>query len=470
MSEVASGQKSNISAVNYLQGTKLRSDIKTRMSGLKQIDSGLHFINTATNVLEGIQNQLEELKNQLPSLRYAGSATLQSAHTMYKEVIQRVIYTLKDSQFNGKSLFDGSFADSSMADVSHLIPDGASPLSVRYGEGRDEVISIPIPRLLPGDGRRDNPAVTDAFMSLFSVTENAYKALEALEGVRDVAAADRQVVAGVAEPWADAQRRLISEALPEGVNAEQNMVRARVLRLFDRQVRGDLILNYTSPGSARAAKEKAQIATSKVIFSDVDTREIEKAADTIINTINVAAPTVANLAAAINVVTNIFNGRSVNNIQQVLKKYAEFRVNTGVPDQPPLPQHQSRLNATVRTVKSLAAHILNSTFPNIFYAGNLTSHNGLELANVIVHNAIIVIDSVLASLKSRKNSLEHTKAQSQAMIIELPDAADRYLNVDYEKLISSLLQLDRQDKVASLAYCLSEKALNAVLKQLEQAI
>ncbi len=188
MSEVTSGQKSNISAVNYLQGNKLRSDFKTRMSGLRQIDHGFHFINTATTVLEGIQNQLEELNSQLPSLRYANSATLQSAQVMYKEVIQRVIYTLKDSQFNGKSLFDGSFADSSKADVSHLIPGDASPLSVRYGEDRDEVINILIPRLLPGDGRRDNPAVTDAFMPLFSVTENAYKALEALEGVRDVVA------------------------------------------------------------------------------------------------------------------------------------------------------------------------------------------------------------------------------------------------------------------------------------------
>jgi len=464
MSEAILGQKHSVSVAENLIGAKLRSDTKIRIAGLNQINHGLNFINTASSILTGIKNQLEELQNQIVSLRGANKATLQSAQIMYADTMQRIAHTLKDSKFNGKSLFDGSFADTSKAYVSHCIPDDAAPFSVRYGPNTGEVISIPIPRMLPGDGRKNNPDVKDTFMPLFSVTENTYKALEDLERVRDVTEADRQVAGVVQEAWSEAQRRLITEALPEGVNAEQDIVRGLALRVFG----NNISINPPSQVGTLFSKKLALSMIPAIIFFILPQQEREKIATSMIHLLAVAMPHTHDIPSATNLVQGIAHDHTVSNIQKVFQKIIKFRVTTEVNNPGGLLQHQARLAQSISLLE-LMKNFPRSKIDIDIYTGSLSNFKGLETANKVINNVINNIATILASFKLRKNSLEQAKAQLQTVILESSYAADNYLNTDYDKLISTLLRLNRQDRVGIIAFSLSERALNATLEQLSQA-
>lgn len=187
-----------------------------------------------------------------------------------------------------------------------------------------------------------------------------------------------------------------------------------------------------------------------------------------INTIKAAIPTVTSVNEAIGVVASIPGDFTVSRIQQVFKKYASFIVSVTPMNVIGFSLGAARLNATARCLRALAS-TKDHPFPAILYTGSLINPKGLEQASNVIGNAINNINEILMSLKMRERSLEQVRTQLQTTIIESSAAADNYLNVDYEEAISKLLELNRQDKVLGLAFSLSEKTLNAVLKQLEQA-
>ena len=397
-------------------------------------------------------------------LKGADKATLQSAQIMYAETMQHIAHTLKDSKFNGKSLFDGSFADTTNVHAAHCIPDDASPLCVRYGPKLGEVINIPIARLLPGDGRKNNPSVTDTFMPLFSVNENTHRALEALGRVRAVTDADRQIIGSVQELWSDAQRRLIIEALPEGVNAEQDMVRQRVLRSFDNQAEHDRLYGAINEQDAVRLKKKVQALAPIIAFSKINQKEIEKIVTHMINTVNAEIDIVVNEPAAVNAIAMIPHDEHVNNIQKVFQGYANFLVSYRVANAGGIPHHQARLIRVLKGLKNLQS-VCESSFPTALYAGYLTNSNGLKTALNVINNAINNFEEVLISLKTQKDKLEQAKIQLQTIITESNNAVDRYSNASYEEIIPQLLQLNQQNEVVGLVFSLSEKMLNAILEQ-----
>jgi flagellin-like hook-associated protein FlgL len=470
MQAVISGYRNNISVVNQLVGTKLRSDAKLGITGLNRINHGFHFINSATATLTSIKDELEELQNQIVSLRTADKTTLKSAQIMYESTMQNIAHTLKDSQFNGKGLFDGSFADGRKTHVSHCITDNATPFSVRYGTGQDEVINIPIPRLLPGDGRKDNPSVKDTFTPLFSVTENAYKAFEALRKVENVTDADRRVVEGALESLSDAQRRFIVEGLPMAESAEQDKIREEALCFFDKRVERLVErLVVLIPTQVTNLNTTTKYEISMMIFYNSHQELIQQTANSIINVINAAIPAVIDIEAAKGVIQNIPHDiHNTNVIQRLMQSFAAHIINKKANTGEHLNQGQNRLANAVGSLRLLAERSQGHPFSAVLYTGSFTSLKEIENASNVISNAISQIDRVLISLIMHKNSLEHAKTQQQTVIIESSSAADNYLNVNYDELIPRLLQLNRQDKVVSIAFCLSERTLNAILAMLLQ--
>ena len=471
MSEIVSGRKSSVSVVNSLIGSKLRSDVKIRMTGLNQINHGFHFINSTSAILTSIKNQLEELQNQMVSLRGANQITLQSAQIMYTEAMQRIVQTLKNSEFNGKSLFDGSFADGSKAHASHCLPEDAAPLCVKYGSSPEEEIKVPIARLLPGDGRRNDPSVMDSFMPLLSVTENTRTALDNLDRVENVPEEGHQGL------WQDAQRRLIAAGLPEGVSAEQDTVREGALKHFDMyidraiQLAGEQGINQNS---ATSAKLVTKTAGKLLIFCNSHQDLVKQTANRMINTINAAIPNAVganeNQAFVNQVIANIpHDPHDTNSIQTTLQTLAVDIVQKRHTVEPPLNRFQQKLTGTARTLRRLVERMQKIPFSTTLYTGSFLNEHGIENSGKIISEAISKIDIVMAGLEMKKRDLEQVKTQSQTIIIESSTAADNYLNTDYEKIVINLLQLARQEKMTSLAFGLSEEVLNIILGQLEQA-
>ena len=119
--------------------------------------------------------------------------------------------------------------------------------------------------------------------------------------------------------------------------------------------------------------------------------------------------------------------------------------------------------------QGMANNIQSRSFPNPIYIGSVKTPSSRMGALQIMDNAIRSIDTATAKLTGTQNALEAAKTNLQSLVIELNDAADNYLNADYEEIIPELLKLNREDRVASLAFSQSERAINAIISQLESA-
>lgn len=454
MDEIVTGRRKYSSVIDKVMISKALEARDVNRNTLKKIGYIENLLNTAVASLNNIRDQLSEAQTSILLSQNMDESTRKLTQLSYSNIIQNIVSQLYNTQFLGKKLFDGTFADTSGGIIdAHLLPRNASALTIDYSNDYNQTISIP--RLLPGDGRPNNASVDDTFMPLFSVTNNTYNAIRAAEKIPKTTKSGSE---GIAE-----QRKFIEEALLTGVSAEQDIIKDFIVQEYE-----FLRTRITNP-----SVESINICLSYSIaalfvrsYSYIDKEKIVQINSMIQETIYNKLSTIDTTNKALRLVNTIPHNEDVNIIQRALGSIMYYIVDKYIsPVMPGYNLAQTKLKNAIRNIDHLVEITINSPFPAELYTGSIFDNQIQNLDDKIT-SAINTLDKVLSSLTSQKNILDDAKLHLQVMTAKYEEIADEYSKVDYSYLITNLLALLRKDKVVHMIYLLEERRLNSTLELL----
>lgn len=479
MKTALTGQKQEISAVNYTLGTKARYAAAGYGAILKRVGYGVSLTNVAIATLTNIQDQIEEMKTSLVSLNNADQRTLQIAEKNYQDQWSRIFATLENTEFAGKKLFDGTFAKVPQVRIAaHNLPEHAHPLEIQLDDpNSNHKLSIPIPRLLPGDGTIDNPSVENTYTPICQIRSNVQEILDAVRNIPVTNinhTSDRNSWRWDAGEWCwkeealdgsfGTQLRLIDEALPEGVSAELDFARRFCRHWFVRTAEG------TTYGARR--EETAALARQYLNYAKslVPVSFIPNIADTITREVEEITTRIQNINADVGKLEQSLRelpereGSSytfgvLKNI--VVNNFPMFRlIMGGVP---------AIKQSLINKLNDLRDYLTNNRLrlDQSFLIGSVLTASSRNKASQILDHANDTLTKVIADLKTKQRELTLTATNLQTLSITLNEASNNYLNENYEVIVPKLIELLRADSMLSLAFYLSEKAIDAVISQME---
>ena len=216
--QIATGKRGPSDIVDYVIGSKLRTNTEVLNSVSKGVNYGVNLLKNAQSQLEAVKNKLTEMKTLIAQANTAFGPTLARLDSLYQDNAKEVVRLLANASYDGRKLFDGSLTTPRVpALYQENIPEGASPLSIRVGEDINNTINIVIPRLTAGAGTDRGGAgafpvpdvpVANRFMPLFPITLGAANAIIAIQdfvalnaaGTADQLAADPPVHAARNDP------------------------------------------------------------------------------------------------------------------------------------------------------------------------------------------------------------------------------------------------------------------------------
>ena len=168
--QIASGQRGPSNIVDYVIGSKLRDNTILLRSVSKATAYGTNMLKTAESTLIEIKGKLINLKKNIAQANTAQGESLERLNLLYKDGVKDILRSLGSAEFNGRKLFDGSFAGPGADVHAEEMPPGAAPLAIRVGESITNTISITIPKLLAGKGNAADQLVAGRFTPLFPIT------------------------------------------------------------------------------------------------------------------------------------------------------------------------------------------------------------------------------------------------------------------------------------------------------------
>ena len=168
--QIATGLRGPSNIVDYVIGSKLRNNTILLRSVSKAAAYGTNMLKTAESTLIEIKGKLINLKKIIAQANTAQGESLERLNLLYKAGVKDILRLLGSTEFNGRKLFDGSFAGPGADVHAEDMPPGAAPLAIRVGESITNTVSITIPRLLAGKGNAQDQQVDGRFTPLFPIT------------------------------------------------------------------------------------------------------------------------------------------------------------------------------------------------------------------------------------------------------------------------------------------------------------
>ena len=176
--EMATGIKKVTNIADYVIGSQLRSSAAILYNLSTNVSYGTNLLSVVASVLASVVNKLIHMREIIVQAGIASNTkTLSELNILYKNCSLDILRLLSSTKFDGKSLFDGSFADFGPNVPAQELPREASPLFLRVGESIANNIKIAIPKLLAGKGNVGDLPVTGRFAPLFPVTAAAAAAV-----------------------------------------------------------------------------------------------------------------------------------------------------------------------------------------------------------------------------------------------------------------------------------------------------
>ena len=482
MKAAVTGQKQDISVVNYILGTKAQYAANSYKTILKKIGNGVNLTNTAIEVLSNIQKQIEEMKTSLIALNNTNQDALQPAEKNYQNQWDQIFSTLKNSEFAGKKLFDGTFAKAPEVRVAaHNLPEHAHPFEIPLGSSDPSYkVSIPIPRLLPSDGTINIPTADGTYTPICQTSSNIGEALEAVRNIPVTMLNRLSTAVETGDPvwryaWNEidetgsfgSQLQIIRNALPEGVNAALDLAHRFCVDNFRRLCRTRY---QQKPFVETQWQAEVRLICVKsaagLVFIPNIRNVLSQAIDEIVPRIN-AIDDVVTVNQMQQELVNIRDHQAVDNLSRMLSRVAfdSFRTSRnifgGVPAIKPV---------IIQYLRGVNNFINNNGYAeeaNSILIGSVLTFESRSKAGQILDYASDTLTKVIANLKGKQNDLAATKINLETLTVNLSEASSNYLNTDYEKIVLKLIELLRKDRLASLAFGLSENTVNAVVSQME---
>ena len=168
--QIATGLRGPNNIVDYVIGSKLRDNTTILSSVVKAVAYGTNMLKTAESTLIEVKGKLTNLKKIIAQANISHVESLERLNLLYKDGVKDILRLLGSTEFNGRKLFDGSFAEFGANVHAHDMPEVLGPLVIRVGESITNTVSITIPRLLAGKGNVQDQQVDGRFTPLFPIT------------------------------------------------------------------------------------------------------------------------------------------------------------------------------------------------------------------------------------------------------------------------------------------------------------
>lgn len=442
---------------------------------VENLGIGYSLTSTALSTLNSLSEQLETIKNTIMSLDNASPQLLDIQEENYTSQIRGIFDTLANTDFNGKKLFDGTLANAPVPRLpSQNLPENAGSLLLETSISSQSYVNITIPRMLSGDGTIVNAPVDGVFDPLFPVTDNTRSALAKLDAVLPTAVNTDPT--GGAGNWPGVnmtgsygdQQRLIEQALPLGVNAEQDMVRGIAVEAFR-----VLAMAYGTPENINAAASALRYAKAvgkTITLSSTDNALVVAAITILQNAIN-SITGADNKAAGRLKLAAIPDGPTTLYLQRSLKLAA-----LEVYDANQLPLDGIGTAAPIMgfiqgiidgTGNPMINNIQSRSFPNPIYIGSIKTLSGRAGSMKIIDNAIRSINNASAQVTGQRDIIVTNTGVLKQNIIDLVKSADSISSADYEKIIPMLTELLRSVTVLSVAFGLEEEFIETIINRLD---
>lgn len=371
-------------------------------------------------------------------------SNLKQLDDIYQEKANKILNMLASTQFEGRTLFDGSLANFGVQIPAQLVPSSASPLHIRVGEDIQNIISLAIPRLLTGDGTTPDISVPGRFTPLFPMTNNAVATI----------AATNLVISSPIAPDAISMRNSINNNVPDtfGVNPIQDAIRQVALDA------ADAMIAQFGPHSSNAwIISTATIAALCQSGSSID------AINTLRLLANVAVP--PQPEDALRVTLYLQNWLAVNpNPNAVSAKIVTATKNALI-----VAQATAILNSTAAVYQigtsAAAVEALNEAALNTSI-GNLLAHYSQQAADKSVSDAIDTVTSLISDITGQLNNLLSAQDDIDSLVTVLNSGVCSYLSTKYEdaakEFSTSLLALRGGIGAISQAYKIGQVTLELI--------
>ena len=441
--ELATGTANNErNLTGYIIGSSLRSSEAVLREVHSSSSYGVNLLHVAQNTIISIKDMLLDMKTIIAQANTSFGSNLKQLDDIYQEKANKILDMLALTKFEGRALFDGSFANFGVQIPAQLIPSSASPLHIRVGEDIQNIISLVIPRLLNGDGTTPDISTPGRFTPLFPMTNNAV----------DTIAATNLVINSPVVVGAIQMRNNISNNIPDtfGLNPIQDAIRRSSLNAVDALIAqgnyGNVIILST-----------ATIAALRQSGSSAD------AINTLQLLCNVAVPPMIESPLRVNLYLQ--NWLAVNpNPNAISAKIVAVAKNALI-----AAQAAGALNTTADVyqiaISSAAVEALNEAALNTSI-GNLLTDNSQQVADRLVSNAVDIVISLISNITGQLDNLLSAQDHIDSFITILNGGSDSYLNTKYEDAAkdfsTSLLALRGSISTISHAYKIAEVTLKLI--------
>ena len=392
----------------YILGSRLQDKTKILTTVVKNVGYGVNLVRTAQVNLISIKDNLIKLKTTIVhAANLQDGPTLNQLNTLYISGVNNIIKTLSTT-FCGIKLFDGSFAIPANVEVAEeLIPKNANPFNIRVGESCDNTKQITIPRLLSGRGDIVDIEVEGRFTPLFPIIDvGALAPCLAINLINDV------------DPNT-------TNTAVQNLPVPHNPIAATfVQRAKQYSLANVLALNHIGHGATpliRAIKFKNTIIAQALVSIGI-------------NNVNHVAhhqtTTAINNAGHANSLSAIATNNAIqgivgnNRFLMAAKAAAQAIIGTVADD--------ANGAFALRTAAKRAILNLVLAPMNVNFQSNILTIQARIDADRMLNNAINIASDNIAKISSLINSLEESINNNYLFIQCYDDAANLFLNTNYE--------------------------------------